>query len=147
MAARRQFGFSDGGDDLPLNANLWSSFLHHPVVSPLLPETLYPNLYGKFAPGTERPALGDILKRGAIFPTCHCLLLDIRDRRAYVSQRDRTITLFALVEPEEGDDHNLFFVGLLMSPSSENYKLPAAPEILIGFRQFLDGRVPVEQGA
>jgi hypothetical protein len=147
MAARRQFGFSDGGDDLPLDTNLWSSFLHHPVVSPLLPETLYPNLYGKFAPGTERPALGDILKRGAIFPTCHCLLMDRRGRQAYVSQRDRTITLFALVEPEEGDDHNVFVDGLLMSPGSENYKLPPAPEILIGFRQFLDGQVPVEQGA
>ncbi len=51
--ASHQFGFSDGGDDLPSDASLWSWFLHHPVVSPLLPETQYPTLYGKFAPGTD----------------------------------------------------------------------------------------------
>src|ERR1700733_2820468 len=127
VACSRQFGFSDGGDDLPSDASLWSWFLHHPVVSRLLPETQYPTLYGKFAPGTERPAaLGDILRRGANLPTCHCLLLDRRDRRAYVSQRDRTMMLFALMEPEEGDDHNVFVDGLLMSPGCENYKLPPA---------------------
>jgi hypothetical protein len=143
-AASHQFGFSDGGDDLPSDASLWSWFLHHPVISRLLPETQYPTLYGKFA---ERPALGDILRRGAIFPTCHCLLLDRQDRRAYISQRDQTMMLFALVEPEEGDDHDLFVDGLLMSPGSENYKLTRAPELLIGFRQFLDSQVSIEQGA
>ena len=61
-------------DVLPSDASLWSWFLHHPAVSPLLPETQYPTLYGEFAPGTERPAPRDILRRGAIFPTCHCLL-------------------------------------------------------------------------
>ena len=55
--------------------------------------------------------------------------------------------LFALVEPEEGDDHNLFLDGLLMSPGSENYKLPPALELLIEFRQFLDSQVLIEQGA
>ena len=55
--------------------------------------------------------------------------------------------LFALAEPEEGDDHNVFVDGLLMSSGSENYRLPPAPEILIAFRQFLDSQVPVEQGA
>lgn len=146
-AGSHQFGFSDGGDDLPSDASLWSWFLHHPVVSPHLPETQYPTLYGKFAPGTERPALGDILRRGADFPTCHCLLLDRQDRRAYISQRDQTMMLFALAEPEECDDHNVFVDGLLMSPGSENYRLPPAPELLIEFRQFLDSQVPVEQGA
>ena len=62
---------------------------------------------------TERPAFGDIVRRGATFPTCHCLLLDRRDRLAYISQRDQTMTLLALVEPEEGDDHNVF-VGLAL---------------------------------
>jgi hypothetical protein len=144
-AASHQFGFSDGGDDLPSDARLWSWFLHHPVVSPLLPETQYPTLYGKFAPGTERPALRDILRRGAIFPTCHCLLLDRRDRRAYISQRDQTMMLFALVEPEEEEDHNVLVDGLLMSPGSENYKLPPDPELLIEFRRFLDSQALVEQ--
>ena len=146
-AASHQFGFSDGGDDLPSDASLWSWFLHHPVVSPLLSETQYPTLYGKFAPGTERPALGDILRRGAIFPTCHCLLLDRRDRRAYISQRDQTMMLFALVEPEEEDDHNVFVDGLLMSRGSENYKLSPGPELIIEFRQFLDSQVPIDPSA
>jgi len=146
-AASHQFGFSDGGDDLPSDASLWSWFLHHPVVSRLLPETEYPTLYGKFAPGTERPALEDILRKGASLPTCHCLLLDRRDRRAYVAQRDQTMMLFALAEPEEGDDHELYVDGLLMSPGSENYKLSPAPELLMEFRQFLDRQIRIGQGA
>ena len=115
-AASHQFGFSDGGDDLPSDASLWSWFLHHPVVFPLLPETQYPTLYGKFAQGNERPALGDILKRGESVPACHCLLLDRRDRRAYISQRDQTMILFALMEPEEGDERTVFENGLFSEP-------------------------------
>jgi hypothetical protein len=68
-------------------------------------------MYRKFASGTEWLALGDILTRGANFPTCQCLLLDRRDRRAYVSQRDQTMMRFALVEPEEGDDYSVFVDG------------------------------------
>ena len=146
-AASHQFGFSDGGDDLPSDESLWSWFLNHPVVCPHLPETRYPTLYGKFPSGTKSPALEEIMGSGAELPTCHCLLLDRRDRRAYISQRDQTMTLFALVEPEEGDDHSVFVDGLLMSPGSENYRLAPAPELLIEFRQFLDSQVPIEQGA
>ena len=32
--------------------------------------------------------------------------------------------LFALMEPEEGDEHTVFVDGLLMSPGSESYRLP-----------------------
>src|SRR5271157_2960316 len=41
-AASLQFGYSDGGDDLPSDEHLWSWFLNHPVVSPHLPENRYP---------------------------------------------------------------------------------------------------------
>ena len=58
--------------------------------------------------------------------SCHCLLLDRRDRRAHISQRDQIMMLFALGEPEEGDGHNVLVGGLLMSPGSENDKLPPA---------------------
>lgn len=34
--------------------------------------------------------------------------------------------LFALTEPEDGDEHMVFVDGLLMSSGSEGYKLPAA---------------------
>jgi len=145
--ASPQFGYSDGGDDLPSDQRLWSWFLNHPVISSHLPENRYPTLYGKFPTGTGRPALEEIMGRGADLPTCHCLLLDRRDRRAYLSQRDQTMMLFALAEPSEGDDHNVFVDGRLMSPGSENYKLPSAPELLTEFRRFLDNQVPREQCA
>ena len=145
--ASPQFGYSDGGDDLPSDQRLWSWFLNHPVISSYLPENRYPTLYGKFPSGIGRPALEEIMGRGADLPTCHCLLLDRRDRRAYISQRDQTMMLFALAEPAEGDDHNVFVDGLLMSPGSENYKLPPDPELLTEFRRFLDSQVPREQCA
>lgn len=139
--ARRQFGCSDGGDDLPSDESLWSWFLHHPVVSPHLPESRYPSLYGGFPSESQRPTLDEIMTGRTGLPVCHCLLLDRRDRRAYVSQRDQTIILFALMEPEDGDNHNVFVDGLLMSPGSESYKLPPAPELLEEFHRFLDSQV------
>ena len=145
--ASPQFGYSDGGDDLPSDQRLWSWFLKHRLISSYLPENRYPTLYGKFPSGSGRPALEEIMGRGADLPTCHCLLLDRRDRRAYISQRDQTMMLFALAEPAEGDDHNVFVDGLLMSPGSENYKLPPDPELLTEFRRFLDSQVPREQCA
>src|SRR5258708_2751044 len=113
-AGGRQFGYSDGGDDLPSDEGLWSRFLHHPVVAPHLPESRYPTLYGRFASETERPALDEIMRSAVASPVCHCLLLDRRDRRAYIAQRDQTMILFALMEPEGGDEHTIFVDGLLM---------------------------------
>lgn len=145
--ASPQFGYSDGGDELPSDETLWSWFLNHPVISSYLPENRYPTLYGKFPSGIGRPALEEIMGRGADLPTCHCLLLDRRDRRAYISQRDQTMMLFALMEPEKGDDHNMFVDGLLMSSGCENYNLSPAPELLMKFRQFLNSQVATEQCA
>jgi len=146
-AGSRQFGYSDGGDHLPSDPSLWSWFLHHPAVAPHLPETRYPTLYGKFPSGSERPSLEQIMRRGADVPTCHCLLLDRRDRRAYVSEHDQAMILFALMEPEKGDAHNVFVDGMLMSPGSEDYCLPPVPELLDQFRRFLDSQIRVRQGA
>jgi hypothetical protein len=146
-AGSRQFGYSDGGDDLPSDASLWSWFLQHPAVAPHLPETRYPTLYGKFPSGSERPSLGQIMRRGANPPTCHCLLLDRQDRRAYVVERDQAMILFALMEPEEGDAHNVFVDGMLMSSGSEEYKLPPPPGLVNEFRPFLDRHVQVSLGA
>jgi hypothetical protein len=146
VAGSRQFGYSDGGDDLPSDASLWSWFLHHPVIAPYLPETQYPTLYGKFPSGSERPSLEQIMRRGADLPTCHCLLLDRRDRRAYVAERDQAMILFALMEPEEGDAHNVFVDGMLISSGSEDYKEPPPPWLLEQIRRFLDGQVVGSQG-
>lgn len=140
-AKSRRFGYSDGGDDLSSDEHLWSWFLDHPVVSPHLPEARYPTLYGTFPSATETPTLDQIMERGATLPACHCLLLDRLDRQAYVSERDQTMILFALVEPEDGDHHNVFIDGLLMSPGSEDYKLPPPPEFLEEFRRFMDSQM------
>jgi len=130
--------YSDGADDLPSDATLWSWFLHNAAVAPHLAESLYPTLYGKFPSGT---------KRGADLPTCHSLLVDRRDRRAYVVEPDQAMILFALMEPEEGDAHNVFVDGMLMSPGNEDYKVPPPPWLVDKFRQFLDRQVQVSQGA
>ncbi len=142
-----QFGYSDGGDDLPSDGSLWSWFLHHPAVAPYLPESRYPTLYGKLPSGTERPPLEQIMRRGAELPTCHCLLLDRRDRRAYVSERDQAMILFALMEPDDGDAHNVFVDGMLMSAGSEDYKAAPPPGVLDEFRRFMDSRVQAFEGA
>ena len=142
-----QFGYSDGGDDLPSDGSLWSWFLRHPAVAPCLPEGQYPALYGKFPSGIQRPPLEQIMRGQAELPTCHCLLLDRRDRRAYVCERDQAMILFALMEPDEGDAHNVFVDGMLMSPGSEDYKVAPPPGILDDFRRFMDSWVQASEGA
>ena len=139
-AGRPQFGYSDGGDDLPSDGSLWSWFLRHPAVAPYLPESRYPTLYGKCPSGIERPPLEEIMKGGAELPTFHCLLLDRRDRRAYVSERDQAMILFAFMEPDDGDAHNVFVDGMLMSPGSEDYKVAPPPGVLDEFRRFMDSQ-------
>ena len=146
-AGSPQFGYSDGGDDLPSDGSLWSWFLHHPAVAPYLPENRYPTLHGKFPTGSERPSLEQIMRGGAELLTCHCLLLDRRDRRAYVSERDQAMILFALMEPDDGDAHNVFVDGMLMSLGSEDYKVAPPPGVLDEFRRFMDSRVQASDGA
>ena len=146
-AGSPQFGYSDGGDDLPSDGSLWFWFLHHPAVAPYLPESRYPTLYGTFPSGTERPPLEQIMRGGAELPTCHSLLLDRRDRRAYVSERDQAMFLFALMEPDDGDAHNLFVDGMLMSPGGEDHKVAPPPRVLDEFRRFMDSCVQPSEGA
>ena len=108
------------------------------MVAPHLPETQYPTLYGKFPCGSEKPSLEQIMRGGADLPTCHCLLLDRRDRWAYVAERDQAMILFALMEPDEGDAHNVFVDGMLMRPGSEDYEVPPPQGLLDEFRRSLD---------
>ena len=125
----RQFGYSDGADDIPSDESLWLWFLHHPVISTHLPEKRYPTLYGTFsvAPGVQR--LSRSCEEVEVSEAPHCLLLDRRDRVAYISQRDQTVILFALMEPEGADHHSVFVDGLLMSSGTEDYKVPPPIEL------------------
>ena len=140
-----KFAYSDGGDDLPSDASLWSWFLRHPAVAPHLPETRYPTLYGRFPSGSERPSLEHIMRRGSDPPTSHCLLLDRRDRRLYLAERDQAMILFALMEPEEGDAHNVFVDGMLMSPGCEGYKRMPSPGLVDELRRSLDNQLQVPE--
>ena len=80
------------------------------------------------------------MRSGIASPVCHCSLLDWWERQAYISQRDQTMILFTLMEPEEGDEHTVFVDGLLMSPGSESYKLPPSVEFVDELRRFLDSQ-------
>jgi hypothetical protein len=63
---------------------------------------------------------------------------------------DQAMIPFAVMGPEEGEAHNVFVDGILMSPGSEDYNLPPAPELVDQFRRFLDsvgpGRWPGQCG-
>ena len=56
--------------------------------------------------------------------------------------------LFAVMEPEEGDAHNVFVDGMLMSPGSEDYKPASCPRARQPVRRFLDldSQVQVSEG-
>ena len=136
-AGSRQFGYCDGGDDVPSDDNLWIWFLRHPVVSPHLPESRYPTLYGVFPTNSGRQTFEQI------FEASHCLLLDRQSRKAYISQRDQTTILFALMEPEDGDQHTVFVDGLLMSPGTENYTVPPPVQFADQLRRFLDAQLEI----
>src|SRR5438477_786389 len=43
-----QFGYSDGGDHVPSDAQLWMEFVNHPLVWAEIGEDDFPTLYGKF---------------------------------------------------------------------------------------------------
>ena len=124
-ARHRQFGYSDGGDEIPSDDSLWLWFLRHPVVSTYLPESRYPTLYGVFPDNAE-------------MSPAHCVLLDRQIRKAYVSQRHLTMIFFALMEPEDGDKHTIWVDDLLMSPGTESYKVPPPVEFTDHFRRFFD---------
>jgi hypothetical protein len=76
----------------------------HPVIYTHLPESRYPTLYGIFSPRSRGRTAEPIIWRGAGFAPLHCLLIDRRDRKAYICQRGQTTILFALMELE-GADH------------------------------------------
>ena len=139
----RQFAYCDGGDDVPSDDSLWMWFLGHPVISPHLLQSRYPTLYGVFPPNGGRPALEQLLGKGEGYQASHCLLLDRQDRKAYLSQRNQTMILFAVVEPESGDHHTVFVDGLLMSPGTEDYKTLPAAELVDQFRGFLDHELEI----
>jgi hypothetical protein len=73
-------------------------------------------------------------RRGPPFPEIHYLLLDRKDRKSYIARREQNLILLALAQPQEEDPHTLYVDELLMSPGTENYKVP--PSKLGPLREF-----------
>ena len=157
-----QFGFSantgqfeccDGGDDIPSTGeSVWRWFLRHPAISPHLPESKYPTLYGVFPPGEPRPTLQEIMTKGAHLPldnapAHHYLLLDRQELKAYVARRDQTLIFFALAHPDGEDPHTVFVDDLLMSPGTENYKAAPPEDCVEELRRFLDAQLEASRPA
>ena len=141
----RLFGYCDGGDHIVSDESLWSWFLRHPVISTHLPESLYPTLHGIFLFEVEGSDHEQISRTGAGFEAAHSLLLDRRDRKAYICRRDQTAIFFALMEPEGADHHTVFVDGLLMSPGTEDYTAAPPPEFVHELRSFLDAQLEQER--
>lgn len=139
--APHQFGYCDGGDFIPSNEDLWIRFLHHPVVAPHLPESMYPRLYGVI-PNGEKPRLKGLWKPRKRPEAVHCLLLDREKRELYLCKRDRTILLFALAEPEDADRHWAYIDSRFqpVNPNLEDDETPPREELAAELLQWLDKR-------
>jgi hypothetical protein len=134
----RQFGYGDGGDDIPSNPDLWLQFLRHPAVAPYLPESRYPTLYGVF-PRNHRRAIEKFFAKGSRgkLPTPpHRLLLDRQKRQLYLCRTDHTTLFFGLTEPECKE--RIIVDGLLMDPASRDYKEPPPKEVAAELLGWLD---------
>ena len=142
-----QFEYCDGGDDIPSTGeSVWRWFLGHPLISPHLPKSKYPTLYGIFPPGHSRPTLEEIMTaRELSFPADdlehHYMLLDRQELKAYVARRNQTLIFFALAHPDDEDPHTVFVDDLLMSPGTEDYKAPPSIDCVVQVRQFLDAQL------
>lgn len=136
----RQFVYCDGGDFIPSDEGLWIRFLRHPLIAPHLPESRYPTLYGVFPRG-ERVPLKKLWKRPKDLEPHHRLLLDREKRELYLCPTNKTVLLFALMEPEDADRHWVFIDGFFhpVNPATEDYKIPPRKELAAELTSFLDG--------
>jgi len=149
-ARTHQFGYCDGGDDIPSRPDLWLQFLRHPAIASHLPERRYPTLYGVFR-HNQRRAVAQLSgigseKEGRYATHPHRLLLDREKRQAYLCRTDHTMLFFALKEPEDEDRLRIYVDGLLMDPACENYKVPPRKELAAELLRWLDSQFELTRG-
>jgi hypothetical protein len=118
-----------------------AGFVRHPLISPHLPESRYPTLYGVFPSGDSRPSVEQIMEKRYSFPAHHYLLLDRKDLKTYVARREQSQIHFPLAEPEGEYPHALFVDDILMSRGTENYKAPSPEEMVEEVRGVLDAQL------
>lgn len=140
----RRFGYCDGGDHIPSDRDLWIRFLRYRLIARHLPKSRYPTLYG-VCPRNYQRAIEEFFANGSQgrFPTPHRLLLDRKERRAYLCRTEHSVLFFALKEPENEDRRRTFVDGLLMSPGCEDYKTPPPKELATQLTQWLDHQAVV----
>jgi hypothetical protein len=121
-----QFGYSDGGDHVPSDAQLWTEFVNHPLVWAEIGEDDCPTLYGNF----QRQ--GGRFCRELDWPNqeWHCLLVDRQERQPYLCTTKQAVFFSPLTEPENGDDHTIFQNGMLLSPSGTEFRALSQAEAL-----------------
>jgi len=133
----QQFGYSDGGDQVPSDARLWTEFVNHPLIDAEIGRDQCPTLYGDFQNRSVR------FCRGLEMPSqeWHCLLVDRKERQPYLCTRKQSVFFFPLTEPEKGDNHTSFRDGLLLSPSHTGFGATSPPEVLQQVYAWLDGEL------
>ena len=112
------FGYSDGGDHVPSDAQLWTDFVKHPLVWAEIGEDDCPTLYGKF----QRSGGRFCRELERLNQEWHCLLVDRQQRQPYLCTTKQVVFFFPLTEPENGDDHTIFQNGMLLSPSRTEFR-------------------------
>jgi hypothetical protein len=113
-----EFGYSDGGDHVPSDAQLWTEFVNHPLVWAEVGEDDCPTLYGKF----QRLGGRFCRELDRLNQEWHSLLVDRRERQPYLCTMKQIVFFFPLTEPENGDDHTIFQNGMLLSPSRTEFR-------------------------
>lgn len=129
-----EFGYSDGGDHVPSDAQLWTEFVNHPLVWAEIGEDDCPTLYGKF----ERRGGRFCRELGARNQEWHCLLIDRQERQPYLCTMKQIVFFFPLTEPENGGDHTIFRNGMLLSPSHAELRAVHRDEVLQQIDAWLD---------
>jgi hypothetical protein len=86
---------------------------------------LLPNCYQKLTSGFGAELWGIGPFTNNVKVQIAFIMLDLCRQQSQKHVPDQAMILFAVMEPEEGDAHNVFVDGMLMSPGSEDYK-PAA---------------------
>src|ERR1051326_2396040 len=132
-----QFGYSDGGDHVPSDAQLWTEFVNHPLVWAEIGEDDCPTLYGKFQRRGGRFCRG--LDR--LDQEWHCLLVDRREREPYLCTIKQVVVFFPLTEPENGDNHTILRDGMLVSPTRTEFRALAQAEALQQLHAALDEEI------
>ena len=132
-----QFGYSDGGDQVPSDAQLWTEFVNHPLVWAEIGEEDCPTLYGKFRRRGGRPCR----ELDRLSQEWHCLLVDRRERQPYLCTMKQVVFFFPLTEPENGDEQTIFRNGLLLSPSRTEFRAVPATDVLGQLYAWLDSEL------